>query len=111
MAIYEDLVSKARLKVFLDEIKKHFPVSVNGKKQDANGNIVISNFDGASASANGTSGLVPTPLRDQQDKVLKGNGTWDIVSVAGGGTGATTAEAARRNLGIDSIGVKLVIYT
>lgn len=41
MGIYEDLVSKARLKVFLDEIKKHFPVSVNGKKPDSNGNIDV----------------------------------------------------------------------
>ena len=102
MAIYEDLVSKARLKVFLDEIKKHFPVSVNGKKQDANGNIVISNFGGASASTNGTSGLVPTPLKGQQDKVLKGNGTWDIVSVAGGGTGLTSSPSMLTNLGSTS---------
>lgn len=102
MAIYEDLVSKARLKVFLDEIKKHFPVSVNGKKQDANGNIVISNFGGASASTNGTSGLVPTPLKGQQDKVLKGNGTWDIVSVASGGTGLTSSPSMLINLGSTS---------
>ncbi len=102
MAIYEDLVSKARLKVFLDEIKKHFPVSVNGKKQDANGNIVISNFGGASASTNGTSGLVPTPLKGQQDKVLKGDGTWDIVSVAGGGTGLTSSPSMLIDLGSKS---------
>ena len=35
----------------------------------------------------------------------------EVLPIANGGTGATTAEAARRNLGIDSIGVKLVIYT
>lgn len=98
MAIYEDLVSKARLKTFLDEIKKHFPVSVNGKKQDSNGNIVIPNFGGASASSNGTSGMVPAPLKGQQDKVLKGDGTWDIVSIAGGGTGANTVAAAVKAL-------------
>ena len=102
MAIYEDLVSKARLKVFLDEIKKHFPVSVNGKKQDANGNIVILNFGGASASANGTSGMVPAPLKGKQDKVLKGDGTWDIVSVAGGGTGLTSSPSMLTNLGSTS---------
>lgn len=102
MAIYEDLVSKARLKTFLDEIKKHFPVSVNGKKQDSNGNIVIPNFGGASASSNGTSGMVPAPLKGQQDKVLKGNGTWDIVSVAGGGTGLTSSPSMLTDLGSTS---------
>lgn len=100
MAIYEDLVSKARLKTFLDEIKKHFPVSVNGKKQDSNGNIVIPSFGGASASSNGTSGMVPAPLKGKQDKVLKGDGTWDIVSIAAGGTGADNANTALSNLGI-----------
>lgn len=99
MAIYEDLVSKARLKTFLDEIKKHFPVSVNGKKQDSNGNIVIPNFGGASASSNGTSGMVSAPLKGQQDKVLKGDGTWDIVSIAGGGTGLTSSPSMLTNLG------------
>lgn len=109
MAIYEDLVSKARLKTFLDEIKKHFPVSVNGKKQDSNGNIVIPNFGGASASSNGTSGMVPAPLKGQQDKVLNGDGTWDIVSIAGGGTGATTAANARANLGLGNVAVENIL--
>ena len=109
MAIYEDLVSKSRLKTFLDEIKKHFPVSVNGKKQDSNGNIVIPNFGGASASSNGTSGMVPAPLKGQQDKVLNGDGTWDIVSIAGGGTGATTAATARANLGLGNVAVENIL--
>lgn len=109
MAIYEDLVSKARLKTFLDEIKKHFPVSVNGKKQDSNGNIVIPNFGGASASSNGTSGIVPAPLKGQQYKVLKGDGTWDIVSIAGGGTGATTAANARANLGLGNVAIENIL--
>lgn len=102
MSIYEDLVSKARLKTFLDEIKKHFPVSVNGKKQDSNGNIVIPNFGGASASSNGTSGMVPAPLKGKQDKVLKGDGTWDIVSIAGGGTGLTSSPSMLTDLGSTS---------
>lgn len=98
MAIYEDLVSKARLKVFLDEIKKHFPISVNGKKQDSNGNIVIPSFGGASASSNGSSGVVPAPLKGTQNKFLKGDGTWDIVSTAGGGTGLTSSPSMLINL-------------
>lgn len=34
---------------------------------------------GATASANGTAGLVPAPLAGDQNKVLKGNGTWDNI--------------------------------
>ena len=73
--------------------------------------VSINNFLGASSMQNGSSGLVPPPNRGEQDKVLKGDGTWGIVSISAGGTGATTAEAARRNLGIDSIGVTMITYT
>lgn len=62
----------------------------------------INNFLGASSMQNGSSGLVPPPNRGEQNKVLKGDGTWGIVSISAGGTGATTAEAARANLGIDA---------
>lgn len=33
-------------------------------------------FEGATASADGASGLVPKPQAGDQDKVLKGDGTW-----------------------------------
>lgn len=64
--------------------------------------VSINNFLGASSMQSGSSGLVPPPNRGEQDKVLKGDGTWGIVSISAGGTGATTAEAARTNLGIDA---------
>ena len=64
--------------------------------------VSINNFLGASSMQSGSSGLVPPPNRGEQDKVLKGDGTWGIVSISAGGTGATTAEAARANLGIDA---------
>lgn len=73
--------------------------------------ISINNFLGASSTQSGSSGLVPPPNRGEQNKVLKGDGTWGIVSISAGGTGATTAEAARKNLGIDSIGVTMITYT
>ena len=78
MAIYEDLVSKARLKVFLDEIKKHFPVSVNGVKPDSNGNVNIANMTGASTSAAGKAGLAPAPAAGAANRYLRSDGTWQV---------------------------------
>lgn len=64
--------------------------------------VSINNFLGASSTQSGSSGLVPPPNMGEQHKVLKGDGTWGIVSISAGGTGATTAEDARANLGIDA---------
>ena len=44
-------------------------------------------FEGATASADGKQGLVPAPEAGDQDKVLKGDGTWD--------TAPTAVEASR----------------
>lgn len=44
---------------------------------------------GASSTANGVSGLVPQPNAEDQDKVLKGNGTWGTVSTTDTKTSAT----------------------
>lgn len=102
MAIYEDLVSKARLKVFLDEIKKHFPVSVNGKKPDSNGNVDIDIMTGATASSAGKTGLVPIPKAGQQDMALCGGATYKVLPITGGGTGLTSSPSMLTNLGSTS---------
>lgn len=102
MAIYEDLVSKARLKVFLDEIKKHFPVSVNGKKPDSNGNVDIDIMTGATASSAGKKGLVPIPKAGQQDMALCGGATYKVLPITGGGTGLTSSPSMLTNLGSTS---------
>ena len=53
---------------------------------DANGKLAVnvpwtssgeSDMTGATASTAGTHGLVPAPAAGDQDKVLKGDGTWD----------------------------------
>lgn len=41
-------------------------------------------MSGASASASGTSGLVPAPSAGDEDKFLKGDGTWSIIPSASG---------------------------
>ena len=102
MAIYEDLVSKARLKVFLDEIKKHFPVSVNGKKPDSNGNVDIDIMTGATDSSAGKKGLVPIPKAGQQDMALCGGATYKVLPITGGGTGLTSSPSMLTNLGSTS---------
>ena len=43
---------------------------------------MISVMQGATASADGASGLVPQPLAGDQDKVLKGDGAWGEVDVS-----------------------------
>lgn len=100
-------------------------------KTDANGNpawrddenTTYADFGGASASAAGSHGLVPAPAKGDQAKFLRGDKTWQeisipsslpadggiasnvsgIVEVAHGGTGASTAGAARKNLSIAPI--------
>ena len=54
---------------------------------------------GATASADGASGLVPAPLTGDQGKFLKGDGTWDSLPVfAGTANGVVNAPAsANRN--------------
>lgn len=100
-------------------------------KTDANGNpawredenTTYADFGGASANAAGSHGLVPAPGKGDQAKFLRGDKTWQsinipsslpanggtandvsgIVAVAHGGTGASTAGAARKNLSIAPI--------
>ena len=49
-------------------------------------------MSGAAAGADGTSGLVPAPAAGDQDKVLKGEGSWGEVSLASMGVTASAAE-------------------
>ena len=139
MANLQKLIDLDGLSYFLGQIKAKFVRSVNNIKPDSSGNINIANMTGATYYSSGKAGLAPIPAAGKQDMALCGDATYKVLPIAGGGTGqttfvgfffvwvlgkkkgallfarggpgATTAEAARRNLGIDSIGVKLVIYT
>ena len=50
--------------------------------------ISYSEMQGATSSVDGASGLVPTPAAGDQDKFLKGDGTW--AEAGGGGDTVTT---------------------
>lgn len=47
-------------------------------------------FTGATSSANGEKGIVPRPLVGDQEKYLKGDGTWDTPQGGGGGGSSVT---------------------
>lgn len=46
-------------------------------------------FTGASSSENGAQGIVPRPMAGDQEKYLKGDGTWGTPSGGGGGSDVT----------------------
>ena len=46
-------------------------------------------FTGATSSVNGEKGIVPRPLVGDQEKYLKGDGTWDTPQGGGGGSTVT----------------------
>ena len=48
-------------------------------------------FEGATASTDGKVGLVTRPMAGDQDKFLKGDGTWESVGSASDMTGATAS--------------------
>ena len=62
--------------------QNHTPV---GDSQDLYWMLLIEGvtdaFTGATASSDGTSGVVPAPLTGEQKKVLKGDGTWSSVNI------------------------------
>lgn len=53
-------------------------IAADGKTISAT-DTTYTHFTGATASADGTQGLVPGPLAGDQNKVLKGDGTWGDV--------------------------------
>ena len=61
-------------------------IQINGNTISAT-DTTYSNFTGATALAGGAAGLVPAPAAGDEDKYLKGDGTWGTVS-----NGATVTE-------------------
>lgn len=81
------LTSSGTWTVTVREAMSKIAAGTNISLSYASGTITLSATDttysdmsGATASAAGTSGLVPAPSAGDQDKVLKGDGTWGTVS-------------------------------
>ena len=60
---------------------KNYPVQLSNEQMYVNvpwtdNNTTYSNMKGASASADGTAGLVPAPTKGNQTKYLRADGTW-----------------------------------
>ena len=80
LALRTDLVGKQ------DVLTAGSNITINGTTISAT-DTTYSAFTGATSSTAGTAGLVPGPLAGDEDKYLKGDGTWGTVS-----TGATVTE-------------------
>ena len=89
--------------------------TTNGNKQTFNGSADVtvnsysvnySNFTGASASAAGIHGLVPAPAAGNQNKFLRGDGTWQVAGEVTGvkGNAETSYRTGNVNLTCANIG-------
>ena len=67
-----------------DKLTAGTNVQINGNTISAT-DTTYSDFTGASSLADGAHGLVPAPLIGDEDKYLKGDGTWATVQSGGGG--------------------------
>lgn len=72
---------------------------------------------GATSSQNGVSGLVPAPSAGNQDKFLKGDGTWSEVksiteiNLTGAVTGSVTFDGTVVNINVDKVRTTLYSNT
>lgn len=62
----------------VDNSHSHTIANVAGLQTALDGKASSANMTGATASADGASGLVPAPQAGDENKVLKGDGTWGI---------------------------------
>lgn len=81
MANLQKLIDLDGLNYFLGQIKAKFVRSINGAKPDSKGNVSISDMEGATATVNGTAGLVPAPAAGSSIRYLCADGTWKEVDL------------------------------
>lgn len=62
---------------------KNIVLSVNGNEATAAGAVTIPNMTKATSSAAGKAGLVPAPAKGYQTRFLRGDATWQAISISG----------------------------
>ena len=66
----------------------------------ANATVTVADlaaFTGATSSTAGSKGVVPAPAKGDQDKYLKGNGTWETIDLSGYATTASLNNYAKKS--------------
>lgn len=66
----------------VDNAHAHTIANVAGLQSALDGKASSDSMEGATASSDGASGLVPQPLDGDQDKLLKGDGTWSALAAS-----------------------------
>lgn len=81
-------------------------ITVNGKEPDANGNVNVEEYTHPNSGV--TAGTYRSVTVNAQGHVIAASNP--TLAIANGGTGATTAEQARKNLGIKDIAIEGTDY-
>lgn len=86
-------------------------VQVDNVSVVSSGVANISTMTGAGASAAGAKGLVPAPASGDNEKYLRGDGTWATPSGGGGGSSITVTPILTSGVPIATITVEGTTYT
>ena len=95
-------------------IKKYLDLDKLSEFKTAVSNLIdskisaIETFTGASSQEDGASGLVPAPEQGDQEKFLRGDGSWAIVSGAVTGVKGSSESSYRSgnvNIAKDNVGI------
>ena len=83
--------------------------AANSAKQAAESAGVFQDFTGATATTDGTGGKVPKPLAGEQNKYLKGDGTWGTIDIPSGNF--VTTDTPQTITGLKTIDNKPLVFT
>ena len=85
--------AQGKLKIYYEDVDSSQWVDTNGGGSGTS----VSDFTGATSSADGTAGLVIKPSAGDEGKYLKGNGTWATVTSSSSGIALTDISVVKPN--------------